>query len=239
MQRFRDESDNIVPNVKVSDGLNGLANGKTHDDAGVHVQPYSEHGARAVPSDPQPHRQQRDGDGEQDEDDELAALDVDSAEPTLAERLKALNVDAQAVNGRHAGDMAVDSDDDDALAEGGEVRAVPATTLTTTLIQALHSTDAPLLESCLAQTKPDLIRATVKRLPPGSLVLSLLEAIVERLGKGKKGAQRNASVDRSRGLIEWLRQVLLVHVSFLVTVRCLFPFALTITAPDTPSATDV
>jgi U3 small nucleolar RNA-associated protein 5 len=97
--------------------------------------------------------------------------------------------------------------------------AVPATTLTTTLIQALHSTDGPLLESCLTHSNPTLVRNTVQRLPSGTLVLSLLEALVERLGTGKKGAQGNASVKRSRALIEWVRQTLIVHVGFLVTVR--------------------
>lgn len=140
------------------------------------------------------------------------------AEPTLADRLKAMNVTKAA--------QAADSDDgsersDEGSDEEDEVAGptVPATTLTTTLIQALHSSDAPLLESCLSHTSPSLIRATVKRLPSGSLVLGLLEVLVERLGKGKKGAEGSASVKRARGLIEWVRQVLIVHVGFLVTVR--------------------
>lgn len=153
-------------------------------------------------------------------------LDVDMAEPTLAERLKAMNVSKSSSAG-----MARDSDDeeeDEAESESDEdedddgavtrTAAAPATTLTTTLIQALHSSDAPLLESCLAHSSPALVRSTVQRLPSGTLVLSLLEALVERLGTGKKGAQGNASVKRSRGLIEWVRQVLIVHVGFLVTV---------------------
>jgi U3 small nucleolar RNA-associated protein 5 len=151
-------------------------------------------------------------------------LDVDMAEPTLADRLKAMNVNKAAMltNGvvgeEGEGDVAEeDEEEDDEIINTGP--SVPSATLTTTLIQALHSADAPLLESCLSHTSPTLIRATVKRLSSGSLVLTLLEALVDRLGKGKKGRQGNASVKRSRGLIEWVRQTLIVHVGFLVTVR--------------------
>lgn len=139
------------------------------------------------------------------------------AEPTLADRLKAMNVTkaAQAADS----DDGTEGSDEGSDEEDEAITTVPATTLTTTLIQALHSSDAPLLESCLSHTSPSLIRATVKRLPSGSLVLGLLEVLVERLGKGKKGAEGSASVKRARGLIEWVRQVLIVHVGFLVTVR--------------------
>lgn len=181
-----------------------------------------------------------------DDEDALGAanageLDVDMAEPTLAERLKALNVSkAEAAAAAALGsssdeddddddDVEGDSDDNDDVSEGDETTggkrtssrtttAVPATTLTTTLIQALHSTDGPLLESCLTHSNPTLVRNTVQRLPSGTLVLTLLEQLVERLGTGKKGAQGNASVKRSRALIEWVRQTLIVHVGFLVTV---------------------
>lgn len=143
------------------------------------------------------------------------------AEPTLADRLKAMNVSklAQGIDAAGSDDEdaeLVDEDEEEDVIPTGP--SVPATTLTTTLIQALHSSDAPLLESCLSHTSAPLIRSTVKRLPSGSLVLGLLEALVERLGTGKKGAQGNASVKRARGLIEWVRQVLIVHVGFLVTV---------------------
>lgn len=158
-------------------------------------------------------------------DDEAEAvnsgeLDVDMAEPTLADRLKSMNVNkskSAITNGNEGSDIDAEEDDDEEEEEAsGPI--VPATTLTTTLIQALHSSDAPLLESCLIHTSPSLIRSTVKRLPSGSLVLGLLELLVERLGRGKKGSQGNASVKRARGLIEWVRQVLIVHVGFLVTV---------------------
>lgn len=161
-------------------------------------------------------------------------LDVNMAEPTLADRLKAMNVAkasmlSDAAKGEdESGDEADagddDDDDDDDLDDDDEVKKgplIPSATLTTTLIQALHSGDGPLLESCLSHTSPTLIRATVKRLSSGSLVLTLLEVLVDRLGRGKKGKQGNASVKRSRGLIEWVRQVLIVHVGFLVTVSSL------------------
>lgn len=193
-----------------------------------------------------PHSTARSGDSnlaaaalDSDDDEEMhansGALDVDLAEPTLAERLKALNVSkaAAALKENEAGSGSEDDSDsqedgdeeeeeDSEDEEEGRTSSIPSTTLTTTLIQALHSGDAPLLESCLAQTSPSLIRATVKRLPSGSLVLGLLEVLVERLGRGKMGKEGAASVRRARGLVEWVRQVLVVHVGFLVTVRFLF-----------------
>lgn len=178
-----------------------------------------------------------DADDDDEEEAEVVnsgALDVDMAEPTLADRLRALDVSkASALNGGGApsdassdGEGSSDDEDEEDDASGSESggvggggKKVAATSLTTTLIQALHSSDAPLLESCLEHTNPGLIRTTVKRIPSGSLVLSLLEALVERLGKGKRGKEGSASVKRARGLIEWVRQTLVVHVGFLVTVR--------------------
>ncbi|GAA5953785.1 hypothetical protein JCM21900_006455 [Sporobolomyces salmonicolor] len=178
-----------------------------------------------------------------DDDEAVNAgeLDVDMAEPTLADRLKALNV-SQKKDKRKAAlaakkhalaaagediDVASESsgseldDESNEDSDGGLAPAVPATTLTTTLVQALHSSDAPLLESCLAHSNPQLVRSTVKRLPSGGLVLSLLEALVERLGREKKGKEGMASVKRARALVAWLRETLIIHVGFLVTIPSL------------------
>lgn len=181
-------------------------------------------------------------DADSDDDEVLGnagELDVDMAEPTLADRLKALNVSQKKERKAAARKQrAIDADDDVEVASESEDdeeedfdlddedddlegRAVPATTLTTTLIQALHSQDGPLLESCLTHSNPNLVRSTVKRLPSGGLVLSLLEALVERLGKQKKGREGLASVKRARALIAWLRETLVVHVGFLVTIPSL------------------
>ncbi|GAA6047982.1 hypothetical protein JCM3770_006455 [Rhodotorula araucariae] len=177
-------------------------------------------------------------------DDEEAVntgeLDVDMAEPTLADRLKALNVsqkkerrraartarldDDVEVASESSGSEDLDGSDDDELGSDDDEAtgpAVPATTLTTTLVQALHSQDGPLLESCLAHSNHNLVRSTVKRLPSGGLVLSLLEAIVDRLGKQKKGREGLASPKRARALVAWLRETLIIHVGFLVTVPSL------------------
>ncbi|BGP37242.1 Small subunit (SSU) processome component [Rhodotorula kratochvilovae] len=177
------------------------------------------------------------------DDDEVVnagELDVDMAEPTLADRLKALNVsqkkerrkaartarldDDVEVASESSGSEDLDGSDDEELGSDDDDAAgpaVPATTLTTTLVQALHSQDGPLLESCLAHSNPNLVRSTVKRLPSGGLVLSLLEAIVDRLGKQKKGREGLASPKRARALVAWLRETLIIHVGFLVTVPSL------------------
>ena len=53
------------------------------------------------------------------------------------------------------------------------------------------------------------------------MILPLVEALVERLGRSRKGfGSGPGGVDAGRGqvLIEWLRLVLVVHLAHLVTV---------------------
>lgn len=148
------------------------------------------------------------------------ALDVDLAELSLGQRLSALN-------GADVEKKDSDSDNDDNA--GASSRAdklpdvVPAHSLTRTLIQALHSSDSRLLETCLAHSDTSLIRNTVRRLPP-QLALPLLLACVERLGRGAraanmKGGGGGASSQRGTVMITWIRTTLTVHSGHLMTVR--------------------
>ncbi|GAA6025244.1 hypothetical protein JCM11491_006150 [Sporobolomyces phaffii] len=242
---FKDEEGLVVKKVELSRSANGsLLVGSASEISSSVPQPtrYTEHTSSSVAAT----SAAPDAAGGDDSDAEVEAvgnageLDVDLAEPTLADRLKALNVSQKkerrkaALAAKKAGgasessgsedddedeDDSDDEDDDDEEEE--EPSRVPATTLTTTLVQALHSSDAPLLESCLAHSNPALVRATVKRLPSGSLVLSLLEALVDRLGKEKRGKDGMASVKRAKALVGWLRETLIVHVGFLVTIPSL------------------
>ncbi|KAI0069984.1 NUC189-domain-containing protein [Panus rudis PR-1116 ss-1] len=99
---------------------------------------------------------------------------------------------------------------------------VPASSLTRTLIQALHSSDAGLLETCLAHSNATLIQNTIRRLPP-QLAVPLVTACVERLGRGKragrgKGGGAGAGSQRGTALIRWIRAVLIVHGGHLLTM---------------------
>ena len=157
-------------------------------------------------------------------------LDVDLAELSLGQRLTALS-GGDGVAGRN---ITSDSDDEDAEAisrRSGKQNItqdapniVPANSLTRTLIQALHSSDSRLLETCLAHSDPALIRNTVRRLPP-QLAVPLLTACVERLGRGSraanmKGGGGGASSQRGTGLLAWVKAVLAVHSGHLMTVCC-------------------
>ncbi|GAA5854471.1 hypothetical protein JCM9279_006618 [Rhodotorula babjevae] len=228
-----------VPKVELARSAAGLLVGNGAADSAGAPKPtrYSEHTSSTAAASAAPDAAA----ASEDEEEAVNAgeLDVDAAEPTFADRLKALNVsqkkerrkaartarleDDVEVASESSGsedldddDVELGSDDEDAVGP-----AVPATTLTTTLVQALHSQDGPLLESCLAHSNHNLVRSTVKRLPSGGLVLSLLEAIVDRLGKQKKGREGLASPKRARALVGWLRETLVVHVGFLVTVPSL------------------
>ncbi|GLB36536.1 putative dip2/Utp12 family protein [Lyophyllum shimeji] len=168
--------------------------------------------------------------GQDEQMDDLALrdvdgdLDVDLAELSLGQRLTALSGgEAQSPS---------DIDDEEVAAKEpkmsskkkaqNDVTVVPANSLTRTLIQALHSSDSRLLETCLAHSDQTLIRNTVRRLPP-QLAVPLITACVERLGRGAragnmKGGGGGASAQRGRGLITWVKMTLTVHSGHLMTI---------------------
>ncbi|KAG6896742.1 hypothetical protein C0992_006404 [Termitomyces sp. T32_za158] len=146
-------------------------------------------------------------------------LDVDLAELSLGQRLTALSGEA---------DQVVSESDEETTVKSSRRRAknditvVPANSLTRTLIQALHSSDTRLLETCLAHSEQTLIRNTVRRLPP-QLAVPLITACVERLGRGAragnmKGGGGGASSQRGTGLITWIKTTLTVHSGHLMTI---------------------
>ena len=68
---------------------------------------------------------------------------------------------------------------------------------------------------------------TVKRVPP-QLALVLLDACVERLGRGRggnagaaKGRGGGVGAQRGAGLVRWVKSVLVVHGGSLMSVRFL------------------
>ncbi|KAK9893369.1 NUC189-domain-containing protein [Cystobasidium minutum MCA 4210] len=158
------------------------------------------------------------------------AAEVDpAAEPTIAERLQELEVrDSQKPQQQQqqpGGALAVldPATRRSRTRASGRGNIANALSTTQSLVQALHSADVRLLETCLAEKNPKVIRATVRRVPP-TLVLPLVEALVERLSRRRRGAgEGSGGVDASRGqvLIEWLRNVLIVHLGYLITIPSL------------------
>jgi U3 small nucleolar RNA-associated protein 5 len=160
-------------------------------------------------------------------------LDIDLAELSLGQRLTAVSGGDQAT---HLGDSSESEDDDDGLprqpngksgkSKGAAPDSVPASSLTRTLIQALHSSDSRLLETCLSHSDPLLIRTTVRKLPP-QLAVPLLTACVDRLGRGHraanmKGGGGGASSQRGISLIAWVKVTLTVHSGHLMAVSPYF-----------------
>ncbi|KAG8940019.1 Small subunit (SSU) processome component [Tulasnella sp. 419] len=140
-------------------------------------------------------------------------LDVDMAELSLGERLKAK--EQPAINGT-------------SIQPNGEwsrtsrVAPIPAVTLTRTLTQALNSSDSKLLETCFAQSNPEIVKETLRKLPPHFSV-PLMNALVERLSRGAragtgKGGGGGASAQRGSTLIVWIRMLLLVHTAHFMTI---------------------
>lgn len=101
-----------------------------------------------------------------------------------------------------------------AVATGGAGSALPsvgaprAGSLAHMLAQALHSNDKALLEECLNNTNEGVVRNTVMRLPP-TLAVRFLTDVVGRL---------EAKPSRGVTLMVWIRAVLLIHSSYLMTV---------------------
>jgi U3 small nucleolar RNA-associated protein 5 len=154
-------------------------------------------------------------------------LNVDLAELSLGQRLAALSGPDDTL-----GRMSVSSSDNESasspLKQSTKKRQkklpdMPANSLTRTLIQALHSSDARLLETCLSYSDQNLISNTVRRLPP-QLAVSLINACVERLGRGARGGNMKgrgggASSQRGTALVGWIKAVLAVHSGHLMTVN--------------------
>ena len=164
-----------------------------------------------------------------DNRDAEGALDVDLAELSLGQRLAVRNGTDMQVDARSSGsDQELDVDNSlpydtrKQNAKSKKEKSVPVHSLSRTLTQALHSSDTGLLESCLRHTNKDLIHNTVQRLPP-QLVVPLLMACVERLGRGArgnnmKGGGGGASTQRGLGLIAWVKATLTIHSGHLMTV---------------------
>ena len=149
-------------------------------------------------------------------------LDTDLAEMSLGDRLAARSGAVMTT-----GD-ASDAEDGQRGPTGKKRKArepatsIPSHSLTRTLIQALHAGDTSLLEACLNHSDEAIIKNTVARLPP-QLAVPLLTACVERLGRGArgngiKGRGGGASAQRGMALIKWIRAVLTIHSTHLMTV---------------------
>ncbi|KAI0662410.1 NUC189-domain-containing protein [Cubamyces menziesii] len=220
---YRDQSGHFIPDVSVTvatpDAAVGQVDGK--ESQGAPNKRYNESASLAVGTGAEV--------GQDRELDDLVmrdvdgALDADLAELSLGQRLTAVQGgDAQA-----SGSESESESEEAALPNGksrksAPVEAVPASSLTRTLIQALHSSDTRLLETCLAHSDVTLIRNTVRRLPP-QLAVPLVTACVERLSRGArgnnmKGGGGGASSQRGTALINWVKAVLTTHSGHLMTM---------------------
>ncbi|KAJ6501565.1 WD40-repeat-containing domain protein [Mycena vitilis] len=218
--QYLDDKGDFIPEVVIEDVKAGLI---SESQSAAPNKRYTESGSVAVRSGAEL--------GQDEDMDDVARnaidgdLDVDLAELSLGQRLTALSGETRPISS--------DSDDEattqktKAPRKGGDagaedVSVVPANSLTRTLIQALHSSDTRLLETCLAHSDQTLIRNTVRRLPP-QLAVPLITACVERLGRGAragnmKGGGGGASSQRATTLIMWVKTVLAVHSGHLMTM---------------------
>lgn len=149
-------------------------------------------------------------------------LDAEMAELSLGQRLRAM----QRGGDGHLSPSDSDSDPQSTKkSKKGRDHAtieVPTESLSRTLTQALHSSDAKLLEGCLRHSDPEIIQNTVMRIPP-QLAVPLLQACVDRLARGRggnTGRSRGSAASSQRGtvMIAWIKIVLVAHSGHLMTV---------------------
>ncbi|TFK93002.1 NUC189-domain-containing protein [Polyporus arcularius HHB13444] len=218
---YRDPSGNFISDVSVVVATPDAAVGAEGKDSGAPNKRYNESSSLAVGTGAEL--------GQDRELDDLVmrdvdgALDADLAELSLGQRLSAVQGAANGVSESESDTDAEEGAATDGKAQkGAPVDAIPASSLTRTLIQALHSSDTRLLETCLAHSDATLIRNTVRRLPP-QLAVPLVTACVERLGRGArgnnmKGGGGGASSQRGTALINWVKAVLTTHSGHLMTM---------------------
>ncbi|KAG6837912.1 hypothetical protein H0H93_013065 [Arthromyces matolae] len=222
-QSYLDDSGEFIPEVVLED----VKDVSLNDQQSMNLtQRYAEGASLAVGSGVQL--------GQDEEMDDLALrnvdgdLDVDLAELSLGQRLTALSGEAER-QGSESDDEVAPKAKSSKRKSNSESTLVPANSLTRTLIQALHSSDTRLLETCLAHSDQSLIRNTVRNLPP-QLAVPLITACVERLGRGAragnmKGGGGGASSQRGAGLITWVKTALTVHSGYLMTVCLVSPIS--------------
>jgi U3 small nucleolar RNA-associated protein 5 len=108
-------------------------------------------------------------------------------EGTIADRMKTLQFEP---NGRF------------------EKEAPKADSLHQMLVQALHSGDSSLLESCLQNTDNRVIERTVQRLP-SAYIMALVDNLYTRC---------RTTPGRTYQLSKWLRALLMTHMAYLMTL---------------------
>ncbi|KAF9524070.1 WD40-repeat-containing domain protein [Crepidotus variabilis] len=227
--RFLDDKGDYITNLSL-DPISDLANSENLQSTSAPNKRYTEPSSIGVGSGFDPdHAHNIEDSAAQREID--GSLQVDLAELSLGQRLAALP-DAEM-----PGSSGSSSDEEEGTASTKKLSknskskskkasstptTIPASSLTRTLIQALHSSDTRLLELCLSHSDPSLIRNTVRKLPP-QLAIPLINACVERLGRGAraanmKGRGGGASAQRGIGLVAWIKEVLGVHMGHLMTI---------------------
>ncbi|KAA1100703.1 Small subunit (SSU) processome component [Puccinia graminis f. sp. tritici] len=187
---------------------------------------------------------------DQNDDQELNVQDETTTQ-SFADRLKILNLQTDTSNGPIDLNESDDDELPEGLEKEGlankmlgskstkslngslnDTNSINPTTIASigsfaqTLTQALKSTDTKLLESCFLQqskNNKNLISNTIQRVPK-KLLHTLIEQIVICLNRKKRGYGDGvtvATVRRTKTLVEWVRQILLIHMSYLLTIPTL------------------
>ncbi len=124
-------------------------------------------------------------------DEETVARPGKKQEPTMEDRLNTLLLQEDAPSKRNRNQVGTPN------------------SIHQMLIQAIHSNDKQLLETCLAVHDQDVIGNTVKRLPTVQVV-AFLNQIIDRF---------QHKPNRGSDMLVWIRAVLLHHTPYLLTVR--------------------
>lgn len=120
-------------------------------------------------------------------------VENNNLEPTIGEKLKALNVESEKSSS--------------ATGAGKRNNLPKADSLQQMLVQALHSNDQHLLEECLEVSDMKIISNTIQRLPTQHVV-SFLQQVVHRF---------QVRPTRGKVLARWIKITLLHHMGYLLS----------------------
>lgn len=139
---------------------------------------------------------------EEEEEEREEEEEEGGAEPTLGERVAALQV-----NRSHAEHQDAHPAQDREAGGAGPIPPLKADSLSVLLSQAVQSNDTYLIEQCLAVRSEEIIVKTIKRLSPVD-ALGFFQIAVGKL---------RSTPSRAEVLLVWIRAILLHHTAYLTS----------------------
>ena len=144
-----------------------------------------------------------------DEEPAEPATTTDVNELSLGQRLEMLAADQEKRDATKTAASSKAAPETPAKDRRTSTIPVPAASLSTVMNQALLTMDNQLFDSCIIHSDTKVIVNTVRRLPV-EYIIPFFESVLRRF---------NEPPGECSNLIEWIRQAVIIHAGYLLTVR--------------------